>query len=455
MRRPGLRTRVTAGFSLAAMLVSVAMALLAYQLTERFLLQERERSAVRAAYFDAGIVRAGLATDQPDIVGVLRSLDTGTRRRAVILRNGIWYSRVADAGVKSAVPESLHLLVQQGAAGVQRVRTANGPALVIGVPLDPTTSFYIVDSMRELDRSLQLLGFSLTLAAMVTTAAGAGLGWYATRYVVRPLGRVADAAREIAAGDFTARLDPAAEPDLARLTTSFNEMVDKLSKRMQRDRRFAADVSHELRSPLQTLAAAASVLARHQADLPPRPAAAAGLVADEVARFEALVTDLLELARSDQPPQRAPVDVADLARQVCRSQETPPDVVTVEPDTDPVWQVDRRRFQQVLTNLVENARHHGGGVVAMRIGSQRGAHFLEVDDEGPGVNPAERDTIFDRFVRGRAAGARGDGNGTGLGLALATQHVTAHGGTVTVSDRPGGGARFRVELPAQPRGENR
>ena len=449
MKRPGLRTRVTAGFALAAMVVSVAMALLAYQLAERFLLQERERSAVRAAYFDAGIVRAGLATGQPDIVRVLQTLDTGVKRRAVIQRNGVWYSRVADPGAKSAVPASLKQLVSMGSAGVQRVRTANGPAMVIGLPLDESTAFYIVDSMQELDRSLQLLGFSLTLAAMVTTAAGAGLGWYAARYVVRPLGRVADAAREIAAGDFDARLDPAAEPELARLTTSFNHMVDQLSKRMQRDRRFAADVSHELRSPLQTLAAAASVLARHKPDMAPRPAAAAGLVADEVARFEALVTDLLELARSDQAPLRAPVDVADLARQVCRDQNTAPDVVTVQAGADPVWQVDRRRFHQVLANLVENARHHGGGVVAVRIGRDPTGCFVEVDDEGPGVNRADRDAIFDRFVRGRTAGARGDNDGTGLGLALVAQHVSAHGGAVRVTDRPGGGARFRIELPGE------
>jgi len=111
-----------------------------------------------------------------------------------------------------------------------------------------------------------------------------------------------------------------------------------------------------------------------------------------------------------------------------------------------VWNVDRRRFEQVLTNLLDNADQHGGGAIAVRLGRVAATRYLEVDDEGPGVSPDERDVIFDRFVRGRSAGARGHGEGTGLGLALVAQHVHAHGGRIQVVDRPGGGARFRVEL---------
>jgi signal transduction histidine kinase len=100
----------------------------------------------------------------------------------------------------------------------------------------------------------------------------------------------------------------------------------------------------------------------------------------------------------------------------------------------------------MLTNLVDNAVRYGGGPTAVRLGKAESRYWIEVDDEGPGVSPQDKSVIFHRFVRGRTAGSRGDGDGTGLGLALVAQHATAHGGTVSVQDRPGGGARFRVEL---------
>ncbi|GAA1382776.1 HAMP domain-containing sensor histidine kinase [Catellatospora chokoriensis] len=450
MRRPGLRARVTAGFAVGALLVSAAMALLSYQLTERFLLDERERTARRAALFDAGIVRAGLDTDNPEVLPVLRSLDTGANRRALIWRDGEFYSRtVVDSTLTDSLPPSVMSLVEQGKPAVQRTRIAGRPAMVFGIPLGDSTALYEVDYMSELDGNLKVLALVLTLVAAGTAVAGALLGMYSSRRVMRPLNTVADAARDIAGGRLGARLDPATEPDLARLATSFNHMVDQLSARMERDRRFAADVSHELRSPLQTLAAAASVLDRRRDKFDERTATAAGLVVEEVQRFQELVTDLLELARSDQPADTAPVDVAALARQVCRHRGLPASLVTVDTDTSPVWRVDRRRIEQVLANLIDNAQAHGGGVVAVRLTAQPGASVLEVDDEGPGVSAADREAIFDRFVRGRSASARGDNDGTGLGLALVAQHVTAHDGSVQVLDRPGGGARFRIELPPE------
>jgi two-component system sensor histidine kinase MtrB len=451
MNRPGLRARITVGFALCALIVSAAVALLSYQLTESYLLQERERSALRTTAIEAAIVRAGIAAEQPDIAAVLKTLDTGGKRRAVIHRGGVWYGRNADFGTKSTIPVPLQEMVASGQSAAQRVPTETGPALIVGIPLGDGTSFYVVDVMQELDRSLQGLALIITFVAAATTAIGAALGWYAAGYVVRPMRYVVNAAKVISGGDFTTRLDPGTEPDLARLATSFNEMVDQLSARLHRDRRFAADVSHELRSPLQTLSAAASILANRSAEMTPRPAAAARLVAEEIGRFQDLVTDLLELSRSDQPPEREPTDVAELARQVCRDAQACAQLVKAEPGADLIWQIDQRRFRQILANLAENAQRHGGGLRAIHIGQSGLSRFLWVDDDGPGVSPADREIIFDRFVRGRTSHARGGGDGTGLGLAIVHQHVTAHGGTISVSDRPGGGARFRIDLPLETR----
>lgn len=445
--RAGLRTRVVAGFAAGALTLSASMALVSYELTRSSLIYGRERSTVRSATFDARVVAAGLNTDRPDIAAMLRSLDTGGNRRVLVLHAGHWYARNADSGTATAVPQGLQRLVTSDGQGIQRVLVDGVPAVVVGLALTPSTALYEIDYLRELDQTLRTLGWVLTLVAAAVAAAGAGLGWYATRYVLRPLRSVADAAQGITAGDLTARLEPATDPDLRRLSTSFNEMVDQLSRRIERDRRFAADVSHELRSPLQTLAASASVLQRRRAQLDERTATAAGLVVDELARFQSLVDDLLELSRGDLPPQLAPVDIGELARHAVQGRGLPAGIVRCTPDGSMRWTVDRRRIEQVLVNLLDNAVTHGGGPVAVRLEATGPHGVIEVDDEGPGVNPAEREVIFDRFVRGRTAGARGNDGGTGLGLSLVAQHVAAHGGRVEVLDRPGGGARFRIELP--------
>ncbi|MET0495610.1 MAG: HAMP domain-containing sensor histidine kinase [Actinoplanes sp.] len=446
MRRAGLRVRLIAGFAAGALALSATMALASYQVARQSLLAERERTAVRAAYYDASVVRSGLgATVRPDLLAVLRTLDTGENRRAVLQRDGTFFARQADQGVTGAIPAALQQRAAGGTAAVQRVRIDGRATLIVAVPLSTSDVFYEVDSLQELEHTLGVLTGVLTLVAVSTAALGALLGWYASRYVLRPLTRVADAAQKIAGGASISRLDPAAEPDLARLTTSFNHMVDELSARTERDRRFAADVSHELRSPLQTLAAAASVLERRRDHLDKRTATAAGLVTDEIARFQQLVNDLLELSRGDRPAARSPIDVAELARQMCRDRRVPEAIVCAQ---GPVtWSVDRRRVGQLLGNLLDNAQAYGGGAIAVSLAWDGDAGRIDVDDEGPGVSPEDKPVIFDRFVRGRSAGARADSNGAGLGLALVAQHAAAHGGTAAVLDRPGGGARFRVSLP--------
>ncbi|MBW3639598.1 MAG: HAMP domain-containing histidine kinase [Actinobacteria bacterium] len=451
MRARGLRARITAVFALGALALSVALAGATYELTRQSLLDERERAAVRAAYFDAALIRQGLGGDDPDLAEVLRSLDTGETRRPLIRRDGQWFARTADDGLTEAVPQRLQRLVEQGTPAVQRVSLRAEPALVVGVPLQEGASYYELTELTELRSTLTVLATVLGLVALVTTLAGAGVGWWASRRVLRPLGDVASAAGIIASGDFTARVGRDRDPDLDKLAVAFNQMVDEVSARSEADRRFAADVSHELRSPLQTLSAATSVLDRRREQLDDRSAAAVALLTDEVARFESLVTDLLELARSDRAAERRPTDVVALTRAVLESRRLAPAVLSVsgpavgEPAA--MLDIDPRRYEQLLVNLIDNAAKHGGGAVRIGLSVEGGALTLEVDDEGPGVPVEERELVFDRFARGRTASARGGSEGTGLGLALVLQHVQAHRGTVLVTDRPGGGARFRVTLP--------
>ena len=451
MRAVGLRARVTAVFALGALAVSVALAGATYEIVRTSLLDERERAAVRAATLDGSLVRQGLSGEDPDIALVLRNLDTGESRRPLVRRDGAWYASTADDRLTLAVSTPLRELVERGRPAVQRVRVREEPLLVVGVPLADGVSYYELTSLEELRRTLTVLATVLGLVALGTTLAGAAVGSWVSRHVLRPLGDVAHTAGTIASGDLSARVSRDSDPDLDRLAVAFNAMVDEVSARSEADRRFAADVSHELRSPLQTLSAATSVLDRRRGELDGRTGAAVDLLTAEVTRFEQLVTDLLELARADRPADRRPTDVVALTHSAVASRGLPAEVVQVTGD-HPVRDVDPRRYEQLVVNLVDNAASHGGGAVRIGLDLGPAGLVLEVDDEGPGVPADERSLVFDRFARGRAANARGGSEGTGLGLAIVAQHVQAHRGSVAILDRPGGGARFRVELPGPAQG---
>jgi len=449
MRRLGMRTRVTATLAVGALLLSTMMAVVSYEIIRGELIQERERTAYRLSFSDANVVKAQLGPGF-DAFTALGSLGTGSGRRPVLRRNGDWHELSPERAAEQDIPAALQQMVEDGTPAMQRINTDAGPAIVFGVWLTDDTQYYEIFSLSEQQHNLDFIALVLSLTAAGVTLAGGGLGWYIGRRALRPLASVAEAARGIAAGDLDARLDSQVEPDLVRLTTSFNDMVDQLQQRIERDRRFAADVSHELRSPLQTLANAAAVLSRRREHLDQRSGDAAQLVVEEVDRFQHLVTDLLEITRADSELDLSDVDVISLAREQCRARGVDPAIVRASTGIDTIWVADARRVEQILVNLLENAQRHGGGAVAVRLRRTRVRNVIEVDDCGPGVLPEQRELIFRPFVRGVTAERRGDTDGAGLGLAIVARLAESHGGRATVRDRPGGGARFRVELARRP-----
>jgi signal transduction histidine kinase len=446
LRRFGLRARISALFSLGAFVLSSGIAVAAYDLTRHSVLQERERTAVRAAFFDEAVAQQGLTGENPDVVEALRSLDTGQARRPLVHREGKWFSRTADDGLVSAIPAKLLHTVGGGTPAVQRIEVAGQPAVVVGIPLPRGGGeFYEVHSLTEARRTLRTLGAALLGAALAATFGAAALGRWASRRLLAPVSDVGAAAQRISGGDLTTRLE-ISDPDLRPVAESFNAMVQELSDRIAKDQRFAADVSHELRSPLQTLTAAADVLAARADRLDPRSAAASRLVAEEAERFGLLVQDLLELARDDRPARLQTVPVAPLLERLCRNRGLPLDVLAVSEEIG-CWSLEPRRIERILDNLIDNADKYGGGVVRLAAEVRDDELVITVDDDGPGIPPEERAVVFDRFARGRTASARGAAQGTGLGLSIAARHAAAHGGTLGVSDHDGRGARFTVTLP--------
>ncbi|MFE3442865.1 sensor histidine kinase [Nocardia sp. NPDC059180] len=288
----------------------------------------------------------------------------------------------------------------------------------------------------------------LVACALVATLFGGAVGVWVGRRVLRPLRDVAEAAARIASGDLGIRLPDTHDQDLASTVDSFNRMVDSLQRRIDREHRLFGDVSHELRTPLTTLTASVEVMNKHRDDLPERSRRALELVTAEVDHLRRLLDDLLALARVEAGMHHGDADlmsVRDLLTHTLRDSRHPAELLTV---TEDVIVLGRKlELERAVVNLLENADRHGGGVVAVTVRREGDEAVIAVDDAGPGVPPADRDRIFERFATARTSRRKADG-GTGIGLALVAETVAIHQGRVECGARPGGGARFTIRLPA-------
>jgi two-component system, OmpR family, sensor histidine kinase MtrB len=301
-----------------------------------------------------------------------------------------------------------------------------------------------------------------TAVVFVLAAAGlllatiTGLAFAASRRVLGPVRRLAEAARRMSGGDLSARVEPAGRDELAQLVSSFNTMASTLEdkvaelQRMEaRARQFAGDVSHELRTPLTAMTAVADIMPGHPG-LTGDAAAAARLVRQEIFHLNRLVEDLIEISRFDARTARLVADDTDVATVVsgCLRARGWTDVSTDVP-AGLIARLDRRRFDVIIANLVGNALRHGGPPVTVTAraephGSGEGRLILEVRDHGPGLPEAAIPHLFDRFYKADTARARSEGSG--LGLAIASENAQLHGGHIEAGNHPGGGAVFTVTL---------
>lgn len=460
--RLGLRARITLAFALGAMILSILLSVATFALTRANLLRQREDVAETQVLANAQLVQSGLPRELDQIPNLLQSLQRTQGSAPLLLYGSRWFSldaRINDDILPTALIDAV---VDDNAAARMRYRIPDDPArLATGVPIqsDQAAYFEIID-LSDLEGTLRQLSLSLIAAGVITTLAGAGLGSWASRRTLSPLADVSDAARAIAGGQLDTRLDPVDDPDLDGLVASFNQMVAALQGRIQRDARFASDVSHELRSPLQTLAAAVQVLERRREELSDRSRAAVNLLSAEVDRFQALVDELLEISRFDAGAQRLELDdvrLDQVVMEAVRASGSPDVPVEVDADLAGAFvTADKRRLMRVIVNLLDNAKKYAGGATAVTLSpGHNGTVTIAVEDHGPGIPSHQRAVVFDRFARGSEAGRRGTGDGVGLGLALVEEHVRLHGGRVWVEERDEAstGARFVIELPVMPREE--
>ena len=460
-RRVGLRTRIFFMFGLGALFLAGFLAAAAYSFTRSSVLNQRERSAVDQAYQHAQVALSELGTANPSAAAAISRLQAQGVSQFAINSGGQWSAPTAQFGPAN-IPASMQRRVIDDAVDATMLTTVkNQPVLIVGIPLGSGNSYFDFVELADTADTLNNVLLSLVFAGFITTMAGALLGTLVASRAVRPLADAAQAAQAIAGGRMDTRLEPTEDPDLRLLANAFNDMASALQARVERDARFASDVSHELRSPLMTLAASVEVMQARRDEMPERAQAALDLLVADVTRFQGLVEDLLEISRFDAGAirlNREDLLVAEFVRQAVAVSSVPSTPVRVSERAERVIiSGDRRRLARVVANLIDNARLHGGGDAAIDVtepegeGEPLGHIWITVEDHGAGVPLEERSLIFERFARGAVAGRRSSSDGAGLGLALVEEHTRLHGGRVWVEDRLDGetGARFVLELPAE------
>lgn len=452
----GLRGRIFAAFVVACLASTAFVAGIGYVLVRRAVLQ-RAQDAVLVDTREtlAHNVPRDLAAPVPE--RVLRDVAASLARpdRDVVVTDG---STVVGTGVRGVrdVPRRLAANARHGLY-FQRVVIDGTPWLVAGTRVQgpdlrplPLTVYVFASLAKERDDLDRIQG-ALVRAAALTIVLAVALAALLGRSVLRPLRRLARAARSLGAGHLGARVAVRGRDELADVARIFNDSaasleytVTELRRLEATARRFAADVSHELRTPIAAMTAVTNVLEEDAARLPSDTGTAARLVAEQTRRLGGLVEDLLEISRMDAGTADLTLDDVPLAGLVreCVTTRGWNDQVDVEIPPDLRVRVDPRRLDVIIANLVANGLRHGAPPV--RITGRPGLE-VRVTDHGPGIPADVLPHVFDRFFK--ADPARPASAGSGLGLAIAQANAALHGGSIEAGNVPGGGAVFTVRIP--------
>jgi two-component system sensor histidine kinase MtrB len=368
-----------------------------------------------------------------------------------------------------AIPRSLRREVEKGALAVQyaQVRTPTGvaPGLIVGQPV-PTSAgsfeLYYLFPLSAEQNTLNLVRQTVLVAGLALVLLVAVIATLVTRWVVLPVRVAAQTAERLAGGDLAQRIPVSGEDDIALLGTSFNDMAISLQQQIQRleklsrlQQRFTSDVSHELRTPLTTVRMAGELLYAGREDFAPELARSAELLKNELDRFENLLAELLEISRYDAGAaalETERIDVLGIVERAVGASESLARRHQVQLlatlGSEPVQaEVDARRVERILRNLIANALDHAEGrPVEIRVGHDDTAVAITVRDYGIGLRPGEAALVFNRFWRGDPSRSRLTG-GTGLGLAISLEDARLHNGWLQAWGERGRGAVFRLTLP--------
>ncbi|WP_078308715.1 MULTISPECIES: MtrAB system histidine kinase MtrB [unclassified Mycobacterium] len=388
---------------------------------------------------------------------------------AVLLVPGDGPREATSSGPATQIPGPLREFVKAGQVSYQystvHTESFSGKALVIG---SPTTSkvtaleLYLVFPLSSEESTISLVRGTMVTGGLVLLALLAAAALLVARQVVLPVRSASRIAERFAEGHLSERMPVRGVDDMARLAVSFNDMAESLSREITQleefgnlQRRFTSDVSHELRTPLTTVRMAADLIYDNREELDPALQRSAELMTNELDRFETLLADLLEISRHDAGVAELAVeqvDLRDTVKTVVASVKHLADeldtVVELDmPDSEIIAEVDPRRVERILRNLVANAIDHSEHKpVTIRMAADVDSVAVTVRDRGVGLRPGEEKLVFNRFWRADPSRKRHSG-GTGLGLAISVEDARLHQGRLEAWGEPGNGALFRLTVP--------
>lgn len=388
---------------------------------------------------------------------------------AVLVVPGDGPREAASAGPVDEVPVALRDFVKAGQVSYQyatvHVEGFAGPALVIGTPSTSRISnleLYLIYPLGTERNTISMVRGTIATGGLVLLALLAGIALLVSRQVVLPVRSASRIAERFAEGHLSERMPVRGEDDMARLAVSFNDMAESLSRQITQleefgnlQRRFTSDVSHELRTPLTTVRMAADLIHDHSEDLEPSLRRSTELLVSELDRFESLLGDLLEISRHDAGVAELSVESVNLRSTVNSALDNVGHLAAdagVElkvdmPGDGVIAEVDPRRVERILRNLIANAIDHAERKpVVIRMAADEDTVAVTVRDHGVGLRPGEEKLVFSRFWRADPSRVRRSG-GTGLGLAISVEDARLHQGRLEAWGEPGKGACFRLTLP--------
>ena len=388
---------------------------------------------------------------------------------AVLVVPGDGPRAATAAGPVQQVPNALREFVKAGQVSYQYATVdtdaVSGPALIIGTPTSSPVAnleLYLIFPLNNEESTIALVRGTMATGAVVLLGLLAAIALLVARQIVLPVRSASRIAERFAEGHLTERMPVRGEDDMARLAVSFNDMAESLSRQITQleefgnlQRRFTSDVSHELRTPLTTVRMAADLIHDHSDDLDPSLRRSIELMVSELDRFETLLNDLLEISRHDAGVAELSVESLDLRSTVQSALDNVGhlaadagiELIVDMPTEEVVAEVDPRRVERILRNLIANAIDHAEHKpVKIRMAADEDTVAVTVRDFGVGLRPGEENLVFSRFWRSDPSRVRRSG-GTGLGLAISIEDARLHQGRLEAWGEPGKGACFRLTLP--------